>query len=581
MGKTEKKMTGYPSIDKVHLKGTRFWERNPIIPNISISNAIDMVNIFRSNVSAVNCLDLMVTYGEMKNDSEIISKSFIELGVKCGDIITIACPNLYQPLACFKAANRIGAVTTFLSEFTPIEEIKKYLNMYKSPIFINYDKEDKYNQEILRDTDVKYIITLESTKVNHKEFDNLAKIDIDNRVIKYHQLEIIARWSKKKVKTWFDGKQNALILYTSGSTGEPKSLLFTNENLLAACIYYKHSARLPKETPENRKWMGVVPFMYPYGFVASVLGTLLCGREVILCPDLSENKLVEYYRKKPNTIYGSPAFLELTKRNIPEEMDLSSVEMFVSGGDFLSVSQSMDGINFFKQHGANIQMCNSSGNGEVCGCVTNAMNIPYRPETVGKLAIGPDFVVIDSETNEEIKYGEPGILCVAGKHVYKGYYENKKLTEETLLKFKNKSYYITGNYGILDTDGYFTMLGRSTRFYINSTLNKIYCEHVQKVLSNVEEVDSCAVVPMPDKKKLYVGKAFVVLKQGVEKNEEMAKKILQDCRTLKVTTNTGSNDILQPYEVPDSIEFVDELPHTFAGKIDYQALEKETQHCEK
>ena len=62
--------------------------------------------------------------------------------------------------------------------------------------------------------------------------------------------------------------------------------------------------------------------------------SLLCGRTVIIGPDISKDTIADFYMQSPNIIFGSPALLELTMRNIPDNMDLSSVETFISGGDF-------------------------------------------------------------------------------------------------------------------------------------------------------------------------------------------------------------------------------------------------------
>ena len=141
----------------------------------------------------------------------------------------------------------------------------------------------------------------------------------------------------------------------------------------------------------------------------------------------------------------------------------------------------------FKNHGAkNITISNSSGTGETLGCSTNAMNVPYRPETVGQLVVGPEYVILNPDTLKEVKYGETGILCTRGKHVFKGYYGNPELTEEIMIDYKGKRYYATGNIGYLDKDRYFTLIGRASRFFIINTLNKVYCELVQSVVSNID-----------------------------------------------------------------------------------------------
>lgn len=572
------KETGFLSIDKKHLEETKFFERHPIIPNISLSRALDLCNLKRNDEYMIDCLDLQVKYKEIKEDAKILSKAFTELGIKSKDIICISTPNLYQSFVCFKAANRIGATVTFLNSHAQIEETEKYLNMYSSPLFITTNKDIEYNNHIIKNTKVQNIITIDPILINKRNFNNENLLVGYNNILNYHDLNNVAKfYDKKFINTIYSGKQDSLILYTSGSTGEPKSLLFTNENILSACIYYKNSARLSKFMNDDCRWMGVVPFMYPYGFIASTLAPILAGKEAIMCPDINSKNISYYYNKKPNLIFGSPAFLELSKRNIKENQDLSSLNMFVSGGDFLSVEQSKSGIEFFKKHNAKVDICNSSGNGEICGCATNAMNVDYRPETVGKLAIGPKFIVINPETKEEVKYGEKGVLCVAGKHVFKGYYNDLKLTQEVMIDIKKNKYYITGNYGYVDKDSYFHMIGRSSRFYIMSSLNKVYCEHVQKILSNIDVIDSCAVVPKPDDDLLYTSKAYVVLKGNLKKEEFLKEYIINESKKPMTNEKTKEIDILQPYEVPTSITFIDELPRNEADKVDYEYLKKQAE----
>ena len=573
---TEKKLTGYPSIDKTHLSGLKYFERHPIIPNLSISNAIDLMFMFSGEKPVIDCLDLQVTHKQFKEDGIILAKAFLQLGIKAGDIIAVSMPNFYQAIAVFKAANRIGAIVTFLNPYASDDELIRYLEKYDAPILINYDKDQEYNASIKAKSKVHYIINLQKNKLSSRAFNKEdVAFDIKTPFLSYHNLGLVAdRW-KKRIKTNYGSKQDALILYTSGSTGEPKSLLFTNENLLAALLYLKNSTHQTKTTAENRRWMGVVPFMYPYGFCCSILVPIFVGGEAVLAPDINPDNVAEYYAKKPYLIFGSPAFLELTKRNLPDDLMFPTLKLFVSGGDFLSVSQSRDGIEFFAQHGATVEICNGSGNGETLGCSTNSMNIPYRPETVGQLVVGPDYVVLNPETKEEVKYGESGVLCTSGKHVFKGYYKDEKETEKVMVTFNGKKYYYTGNYGVLGTDRYFTMIGRATRFYITYTLNKVYCELVQNIVADIDIVDACAVVPKPDKEALFKSKAYVVLKPGVKASDGTEKYIIEKSMEPHFDQNSGENITLKEYEAPTSVTFIDQLPRTdSAEKINYELLRR-------
>ena len=184
-------------------------------------------------------------------------------------------------------------------------------------------------------------------------------------------------------------------------------------------------------------------------------------------------------------------------------------------------------------------------------------------------------MIIDPETQEEKKYGEEGLLCVSGKHVFKGYYKNPQLTQESKIIKNGKEYYNTGTLGIIDEQGYFTVTGRQSRFYIMSSLNKVYCDNVQSIISTFEEVRDCAVVKVPDEEQLFVNKAYIVLNDGYSQTEEIKKKIY-DRFYLPTTSSTGNIVQLKPYEIPTYIEFIETLPRIVGSeKVDYQFLEKD------
>ncbi len=130
---SEKKLTGYPSKDKLHLKGTSFFERHPIIPSLTFSQVLDAMFLLQRNHYIVDCLDLRVDVKEFKEDSLAIAKALLVLGIKPNDIVVVSMPNYYQAIPIFKAANMIGAVTTYLNSLAPIEETEYYLNLYHSP----------------------------------------------------------------------------------------------------------------------------------------------------------------------------------------------------------------------------------------------------------------------------------------------------------------------------------------------------------------------------------------------------------------------------------------------------------------
>lgn len=575
---TEKIKTGYPSIDKTHEENISFISKHPLIPNISVYTILSLIGKMYKNDFAVDCHELEATFYELFSDVSVLASAFNELGVKSKDIVAVSMPNLYQAIVSFLAANKIGAVTTFLNFNSKIEEQEYYLNLFESPLFLNYDKSLEYNQHIMRNTKVNNLITLDKKDVFKKGFSSCKEEGLSS-YWNYRDLKIIANVSKFRNFRFFGKNQDALVLFTSGSTGNPKSVILTNENLLASGIYMKNSTST--KITNKEKCLVAVPFCYPYGFATSVLMSLMCGREVILAPNLSADSIGYYYAKNPNIIFGSPAMLELTMKNVEEHQDLSSTKLFISGGDFLFPSKSRQGKEFFATHGADVEMCNGSGNAETTATSTTAVGVPNRPDTVGKVLYGSKAIVIDPDTMEEKKYGEEGLLCISGKHVFREYFKDSVNTEDAFITFKGQKYFKTGSLGILDEEGYFKLTNRESRFYIISTLNKIYCDHVQGIISNIDVVDSCAVVSVPDDEMLFKSYAYITLKDGITYDFYIPEYIKEKCLS-PIADLEGNIFQLKPYEIPANFEIVDVLPRKKdSEKIDYSVLEADALEKER
>lgn len=568
-------LTGFASIDNPQNQGYSFWAKHPIIPNMSIYNALKAINLMYQKKVAIDCLEIEVTYNQLFKDAITISRALKELGVRKGQIVSISMPNFYQAVAAFLACNRIGAVTTFLDPNASKKEIYSYLNIFESPIYINYNATEEENIKCKKETGVEYIITLSNKNINNLSLDNDYRITTNKNIIDFNSLGSIAEYQKKGLPS-NSSKDDSLILFTSGSTGKPKPVVLTNKNVIAAGVYLKNSSKV--ESLNGERTLVCVPFTYPYGFATSTLMTLLSSKTAILAPNLSKDNISQYLKKNPNIIFGSPALLNLMIRYTPEKQDLSSITTYISGGDFLTPKHSNRGSEFFEAHQAhNVEIGNGSGNAETVSCGTNPTGIEIRPETAGKVLVGTSAMIVDPETLEEKKYNEEGLLCVSGEHVFKEYYGMPEETKKAKFEKNGKTYFKTGTLGFIDKDGYFTLTGRDSRFYIMSSLNKVYCDKIQNLLSYIDIINECAVVKVPDEELLYVNKAYIVLKDGIAPTEETKEYIMKIIKDGINTINKG-NIQLKSYEIPAYLEFVENLPRRQGtDKINYEELEKDAE----
>ena len=557
-----KEKTNYPSIDKTHLQGISNFKLHPFIPNISVYNSIKLINIPYMNNIAIDCLDLKLNYKEMIKNSNVIAKSLIELGVKPGEIITICMPNYAQAVEIFLAANKIGVTVSFINSFAKKEETIKYLNYFESPIFINYNKDKEHNKEIKEKTKVRNIITLGKDDLNRKDFNRInGKLIGYDDLVTFSDLGLVSDFQKGYFKTNFNGNQDALILFTSGTTGEPKSVLITNKNILASGIYTKNTCEIKPTADES--CLVCVPFCYPYGFATSVLMSLLCGRTAILAPDLSKDNIEYFMKKNPNIIFGSPALLELIKRNVSDGVDLSSCKDFITGGDFLFPKNRKEGIEFFKKHNSNIGIYEGSGNAEGLGTLTSSYVKNPKPGTVGKLLVGSDAIIID-ENGKELKYNEEGELCVTGKHIFKEYYKNE---EETKAMIDEDNWIHTGDVGHMDENGRLFILERLKRVIIRADGFKVFSSKIEQAVNLCDQIDNSVAVATPDLTEAQgeLPVVYFTLKHNHSKNkEEIINELKEICRVK-----------LAEYEQPVEFIIKDELPLTSIGKIDSFKLKQE------
>ena len=556
-------------------------KRDPLVPPISVSALFNLSSFGHNDEVVANQKELDFTRRELKQDIKTLAKAFLQLGLKKGDIITVATGrSMYENILIFLTANRLGIVVAFLDEKTARDTLLHYLDEFNSPLLITYKATDKRIKDLKHDAkSVKNIINLNGRTVDESGPDDEQEEDIDFHaldgfLLNGHQpiTKIAERHHGHIPRHTFSANREALISFTSGSTSGPKPMVFTNKALIASAIYSKVASDVKMWDKEIHSWMSYVHLDCPYGLVVSVLAPICGGGEVVFTPDIDDTNLDYYIGKNPNTIFGIPPLLEAMP-SLKEDTDISNLKMFASGGERLEKSASLAALDFFKSRGLkNIKISNGYGVGEALGLISTAVgNRTYNPDSVGQIPAGVHTMVLDPDTGEELNFGKTGILYVTGKHILSRYYNRPELTDDKIITIKGKKFVKTGDLAYVSETGFITLVGRAT-FFINNLPAKVYYEVVRAAVSKSELVKKCYVVKGPDPKLKLAAYAFVVTNDGIGHNDDIRKQIITKAAE---PFNLGRRRItLKDYELPKKVIFLDDLPLTKANKTDFRKLER-------
>ncbi len=554
-------------------------KRDPIVPPVTISALFNLSSFRHWNDVVVDQKEFEFTRKELKADRKVMVKALLALGVKKGDIITVATGrSMYENILLFLAANKIGAIVAFLDEKTPRDTLLRYIEEFNSRIVVTYKYSDKRIKELKRDARiVKTVINFDGALIDNGDEDPeqtevIEMSALDHILVGRKTIRKVAEGCKKRVPMGiFGGKREALISFTSGSTSGPKPMVFTNTNLIAAALFSKAASGIKMWDKTVTSWLSFVKFDCPYGFWTSAMTPIIGGSKVILTPDLDETNFEYYFGKDISVVQAVPLLFSTLPKVLPEDFDLSAVKMCISGGERLEKQASEEMLEYFKAHGANVKICNGYGVGECLGSITVAVGATYHPDTVGRVVPGAHVMVLHPETGEEQPFSRAGILYVSGKHVLSRYFNRPELDEEKIKIVKGRKFVKTGDLAAVSETGFVTLLGRAT-FFINNVPAKVYYEVVRSAVARSELVAQCYVVKMPDKKLDFASCAFVVVKDGVGKNNETRRQIVKDATEAFYVGKRKF--VLKNYELPRKVVFLDELPLTRANKTDFRKLER-------
>ncbi|MGI9473407.1 MAG: class I adenylate-forming enzyme family protein [Rubripirellula sp.] len=345
-----------------------------------------------------------------------------------------------------------------------------------------------------------------------------------------------------------------VILYTSGTSGRPKGVMLTEQNLRTEVEAIDDAAKgLKIET-----FLGVLPQFHSFGLTALTLWPLFRGNKVVYSARFAPRKLLQLIRKhRPNVFFGVPAmFNAMLSLKKAEPEDFASLEFSVAGGEPLprSVSENLkERFNFPVYEGYGLTET---------APVTNC-NVPGKTKdgTVGKALAGVRNVIVDEE-GKSLGPNEDGEILIVGNNVMKGYYKLDELTNEVITEInldgKNQRAFRTGDIGHLDDEGFLAITGRKKEMLIVSGEN-VFPREIEDVLDQHESVSASAIIGMKSETRGELPLAFVELNEGFEFDEQALKTFVREH--------------IAPFKVPKEIRHIDELPRNPTGKIMRRQLE--------
>lgn len=522
--------------------------------------------------TALNYYGTKTTYGQFFDEISEIASALEGIGVKSGEIVTVCMINSPETVALTFALNKIGATANMVSGTSASEEIKTQVIDVHSKVVFTLDLFQDKVAEIIDQTDVETVVVCTLTqsmplgmRIGAQLFKGMKRIPLPNNKHFVQWKDFLSHSNGKSI-VCHDPNAAAIITYTGGTTGGSKGVLLSNKAVIAvAQQYIDGESSLRREST----WAEVLPLFIAYGVTCSLLIPLAVGMTLIIRIPMSESIADICKKFRPNHIIYGPAYWEAFADS-GSNMDISYLLAPVSGGDTLHGVTEEKINKYFKEHGCKYTIMNGYGMTEIGAAVSVNMTGAHRAHTVGVPFAHNVISAFDVDTGEELPYGVDGEICVHTPSAMLGYVNNPEETANVLKKHEDGLLWVhTGDLGHIDEDGFVYICGRLKRYMLRfggGLQKKVFSLDIEKTLLRHPAVKSCVVVPTDDEKENQVPVAFILPEKNVEPTDALLNEIRQYCETE-----------LDGYHQPARYCYLEKVPLTKVGKVDYRALEKEAE----
>ncbi len=467
----------------------------------------------------------VTTYAAALRRSSQLANVFRALGVSPGDRIAVQVEKSETALLVYIAALQAGAVFLPLNTAYTPAEVSYFLGDARPHLFICRPDEETAMRALAADIGVPQVMCLDADgRGALADAADAQRSDFDPHPAQPGDL--------------------AAILYTSGTTGRSKGAMLSQDNLASnaemLCDYWRF-------TREDRL-LHALPIFHTHGlFVAT--NTIICaGAAMIFLPKFDVDELVRLM-PQATCLMGVPTFYTRLLAHPGFTADLAAhMRLFISGSAPLSAETHKDfeartGKAILERYGMTETNMNTS----------NPYDGQRKAGSVGFPLPGVDLRIADPDSGAPLPQGDVGMIEVRGANVFKGYWQ---MPEKTAEEFRADGYFMTGDLGFMDDDGYVHISGRAKDLIISGGFN-IYPAEVEAVLDAIPGIAESAVIglPHPD---LGEGVVAVVQSRDPSLTEDAVRAALQN--------------LIARFKQPRCVIFVPELPRNAMGKVQKKQL---------
>ena len=499
-------------------------------------------------------LDYTRTYPQFRDDVDTFARSLIAMGVGKGDHVAIWATNVPAWYITFWATTKIGAVLVTVNTGNKIHETEYLLKQSDTHTLVMIDGYKGTSYVEIMQTLCPELKDCEAGKLCSKKFPYLKNIiTIESKqdgcytweeAVALHDQVPLSEVEKRRQAIKKDDVAN--MQYTSGTTGFPKGVMLTHNNVvnngkaIGDCMDLSTADRM----------MIQVPMFHCFGMVLAMTASVTHGVTMSPITAFSPRKGLDCInREKITCFHGVPTmFIAMLGHENFEKTDFSHMRTGIMAGSPCPIKTMEEVID--KMHMPEI--CITYGQTEASPATTMSKttdSIETRVNTVGGPIFGVECKIVDPETGEELGDNQDGEFCARGYNIMKGYY---KMPEATAAAIDSDGWLHSGDLARRLPDGNFKITGRIKDMIIRGGEN-IYPKEIEDFLYTHPDVKDVQVIGVPDKQYGEEVMACVIRNEGAECTEESLKEYVKThmdkCKT------------------PRYIVFVEEFPMNAAGKV--------------